>query len=110
MSGLSGMEIVRLIKSDKEALRELAASIAADSEIRLAVVNAVLAEVATKRDLERLREELREEFRRELSELRSEVRDIRREMNTHFRWIVGLVVIFWGATVIPLLMRMAGVI
>ena len=106
MSGLSGMEIVRRIKSDKEALRELAASIAADSEIRLAVVNAVLAEVATKRDLERLREE----FRRELSELRSEVRDIRREMNTHFRWIVGLVVIFWGATVIPLLMRMAGVI
>jgi predicted aconitase len=52
---ISAGEIVKLLKSDKDALRELSAAIASEPELRLAVINAVLADVATKQDLQQLR-------------------------------------------------------
>jgi flagellar biosynthesis GTPase FlhF len=154
---LSAGEIVKLLKSDKDALRELSAAIASEPELRLAVINAVLADVATKQDLQQLRQELRgemaqlrqemkeeiaqlreelrgditatkqdfqqlrRELREEISQLReeigilrqhvdSEISQLRRDMNTNFRWTVGLIIAVWGTTVIPLLMRLAGII
>jgi hypothetical protein len=56
---ISAGEIVKLLKSDKDALRELSAAIASEPELRLAVINAVLADVATKQDLQQLRQELK---------------------------------------------------
>jgi predicted aconitase len=125
---LSAGEIVKLLKSDKDALRELAVAVASEPELRLAVINAVLADVATKQDLQQIRQELkveiaqlREETREEIAQLRqeigllrqhvdSEISQLRRDMNTNFRWTVGLIIAVWGTTVIPLLMRLAGVI
>jgi flagellar biosynthesis GTPase FlhF len=154
---ISAGEIVKLLKSDKDALRELSSAIASEPELRLAVINAVLADVATKQDLQQLRQELkgemallrqemkeeiaqlrmelrgditatkqdfqqlRRELREEISQLReeigllrqhvdSEISQLRRDMNTNFRWTVGLIIAVWGTTVIPLLMRLAGVI
>jgi len=154
---LSAGEIVRLLKSDRDALRELAVAVASEPELRLAVINAVLADVATKQDIQQLRQELkgemaqlRQELREEIAQLRqhvdgeisklrgeiaqlrqhvdseisqlrqeiaqmrqhveSEISQLRREMNTNFRWTVGLILGIWGTTVIPLLMRMAGII
>jgi predicted nucleic acid-binding Zn-ribbon protein len=154
---LSAGEIVKLLKSDKDALRELAVAVASEPELRLAVINAVLADVATKQDLQQLRQELkgeitqlqqemkeeiaqlreelrgeitatkqdfqqlRWELREEISQLReeigilrqhvdSEISQLRRDMNTNFRWTVGLIIAVWGTTVIPLLMRLAGII
>jgi flagellar biosynthesis GTPase FlhF len=154
---ISAGEIVKLLKSDKDALRELSAAIASEPELRLAVINAVLADVATKQDLQQIRQELkgemaqlrqemkeeiaqlrmelrgditatkqdfqqlRRELREEISQLReeigilrqhvdSEISQLRRDMNTNFRWTVGLIIAVWGTTVIPLLMRLAGVI
>jgi predicted nucleic acid-binding Zn-ribbon protein len=125
---LSAGEIVRLLKSDKDALRELAVAVASEPELRLAVINAVLVDVATKQDLQQIRQELkgeiaqlREELRGDITatkqdiqqlrqELRGEIAQLRREMNTNFRWTVGLIIGIWGTTVIPLLMKMAGVI
>jgi DNA anti-recombination protein RmuC len=154
---LSAGEIVRLLKSDKDALRELAVAVASEPELRLAVINAVLADVATKQDLQQIRQELkgemaqlrqelkeeiaqlreelggditatkqdfqqlRQELREEISQLReeigilrqhvdSEISQLRRDMNTNFRWTVGLIIAVWGTTVIPLLMRLAGII
>jgi len=91
----SAGEIVRLLKSDREALRELAVAVASEPEIRLAVINAVLADVSTKHDIQNLREEINQ---------------LRRDVNTNFRWTVGLIIAVWGTTVIPLLMRLAGVV
>jgi hypothetical protein len=54
---LSSGEIVRLLKSDRDALRELAVAVASEPELRLAVINAVLADVATKQDINQLRQE-----------------------------------------------------
>ena len=165
---LSAGEIVKLLKSDKDALKELSAAIASEPELRLAVINAVIADVATKQDLHQLRQELkgemaqlRQEMKEEISQLRqemtqvrqelkgeiaqlreetkgeiaqlreetkgeiaqlreeigllrqhvdSEISQLRRDMNTNFRWTVGLIIAVWGTTVIPLLMRLAGVI
>jgi cell shape-determining protein MreC len=125
---LSAGEIVKLLKSDKDALRELSAAIASEPELRLAVINAVLADVATKQDLQQLRQELkgeiaqlRQEMKEEIARLReetgllrqhvdSEISQLRRDMNTNFRWTVGLIIAIWGTTVIPLLMRLAGII
>jgi cell shape-determining protein MreC len=114
---LSAGEIVRLLKSDRDALRELAVAVASEPELRLAVINAVLADVATKQDIQQMRQELRGEIAQlrqhvdsEISQLRQEIAQLRREMNTNFRWTVGLILGIWGTTVIPLLMRMAGII
>jgi flagellar biosynthesis GTPase FlhF len=154
---LSAGEIVKLLKSDKDALRELAVAVASEPELRLAVINAVIADVATKQDLQQLRQELkgemaqlrqemkeeiaqlreelrgditatkqdfqqlRRELREEISQLReeigilrqhvdSEISQLRRDMNTNFRWTVGLIIAVWGTTVIPLLMRLVGII
>jgi flagellar biosynthesis GTPase FlhF len=154
---LSAGEIVKLLKSDKDALRELSAAIASEPELRLAGINAVITDVATKQDLQQLRQELkgemaqlrqemkeeiaqlreelrgditatkqdfqqlRRELREEISQLReetgllrqhvdSEISQLRRGMNTNFRWTVGLIIAVWGTTVIPLLMRLAGII
>jgi hypothetical protein len=82
---ISAGEIVKLLKSDKDALRELSAAIASEPELRLAVINAVLADVATKQDLQQLRQELkgemaqlRQEMKEEISQLRHGV-DARRQ-------------------------------
>jgi chromosome segregation ATPase len=125
---LTAGDIVRLLKSDKDALRELAAAVVSEPELRLAVINAVLADVATKHDISQLREEmrgeisqlrqevdsevgqLRQEMRGEISQLRQEISQLRRDVNVNFRWTVGLIIAIWGTTVIPLLMRMAGII
>ena len=125
---LSAGEIVKLLKSDKDALRELAVAVALEPELRLAVINAVIADVATKQDFQQLRQELkgemaqlRQEMKEEISQLRedigilrqhvdSEISQLRRDMNTNFRWTIGLIIAVWGTTVIPLLMRLAGVI
>jgi DNA repair exonuclease SbcCD ATPase subunit len=165
---LSAGEIVRLLKSDRDALRELAVAVASEPGLRLAVINAVLADVATKQDIQQMRQELkgemaqlRQELREEISQLReetkeeiaqlrqhvdgeisklrgeiaqlrqhvdseisqlkqdiaqmrqhvdSEISQLRRDMNTNFRWTVGLILGIWGTTVIPLLMKMAGII
>jgi predicted nucleic acid-binding Zn-ribbon protein len=114
---ISAGEIVKLLKSDKDALRELSSAIASEPELRLAVINAVIADVATKQDLQQLKQELREEIsqlRDEIGILRqhvdSEISQLRRDINTNFRWTVGLIIAVWGTTVIPLLMRLAGVI
>jgi DNA anti-recombination protein RmuC len=136
---LSAGEIVRLLKSDRDALRELAVAVASEHELRLAVINAVLADVATKQDINQLRQEmrgeitstkqeiqqLRQELRGEIAQLRQhvdgeiaqlrremkdEISQLRRDMSTNFRWTIGLIIGIWGTTVIPLLMKMAGII
>jgi BMFP domain-containing protein YqiC len=136
---LSAGEIVRLLKSDRDALRELAVAVASEPELRLAVINAVLADVATKQDINQLRQEMRgeitstkqeiqqlgQELRGEIAQLRQhvdgeiaqlrremkdEISQLRRDMSTNFRRTIGLIIGIWGTTVIPLLMKMAGII
>jgi DNA repair exonuclease SbcCD ATPase subunit len=77
---ISAGEIVKLLKSDKDALRELSAAIASEPELRLAVINAVLADVATKQDLQQLRQELKGEIAQLRQELKEEIAQLREEL------------------------------
>ena len=54
--------------------------------------------------------ELRSELKSEISELKSEINGLRREVHSNFRWTVGLIVTVWGATVIPILLKLIGAI
>jgi len=79
-----GRALLEEIRRD-EALRrelalELAAEIAGSPEARLAILEAVLREVATKQDLEKTRAELREEIEKVKSELRGEIERVRNEL------------------------------
>ena len=110
----------KLIKEFEENVKlrkRLAELLISESDIRLALINAVIADVATKKDLNELRNELRgeiskvrEELKGEIGELRGEIGELRREVHSNFRWTVGLIVTVWGATVIPMLLKLIGAI
>ena len=139
MSAVSARDIVEAFKKDKGALAELASMIAGEPDIRLVVVNAVLRDVATKEYVDKRFGELRQELvelRRELvatreymdkrldqlegrlmqeiAELRQEIVELRRELGTridsYLCWTVGLIIAMWTTTLIPLLLRILGVI
>jgi len=106
----------RLIKEFEENVRlrkRLVELLVSEPDVRLVLINAVIADVATKKDLSELRNELKSEInglRGEIGELRGEINGLRREVHSNFRWTVGLIVTVWGATAIPILLKLIGVI
>jgi hypothetical protein len=70
--------------------------------MKMAVISAVLAEVATKQDIRDLRQEM--------NQLRAEINDLRREMRSLIRWTITAILVVWGSTVLPVMMRLAGII
>jgi hypothetical protein len=50
------------------------------------------------------------EVRREIDDLRREINDLRREMRSLIRWTITAILIVWGSTVLPVMMRLAGII
>ena len=58
------MDIVKLFEEDVAARKRLAELLIGEPDIRLAIINAVLKDVATKSDVEKLREEFRKEIGR----------------------------------------------
>jgi len=141
MNELTGEEIVKRIVSDKGALKDLIYHIVSDPDMRVAVISAVLSEVATKQDVRDVRQEMNQlrtemsqlrqemnqlraemdarfnEVRREMNQLRTEINglrreinDLRREMRSLIRWTITAILIVWGSTVLPVMMRLAGII
>jgi hypothetical protein len=86
--------------------KRLAELLVVEPDIRLTIINAVLAEIATKKDIS----ELRNEVKAEVNQLRAEIGELRREINSNFRWTIGVVITVWGATVIPILLKLIGAI
>ena len=94
------------LEADPRARRRLAELLVAEPDVRLAMINAIIADVATRRDLA----ELRSEMRGEISALRAEIAQLRAESSSNFRWIIGAILAIWGATVMPILLRLIGAI
>jgi polyhydroxyalkanoate synthesis regulator phasin len=109
MNELTGEEIVKRIVSDKGALKDLIYHIVSDPDMRMAVISAVLSEVATKQDVRDLRQEMNQ-LRTEIDGLRREINDLRGEMRSLIRWTITAILIVWGSTVLPVMMRLAGII
>jgi hypothetical protein len=74
---------------DPKARKRIAELLIIEPDIRLAMINALIAEAATKRDLSELR-----------AEMRAEMDQLRAEVSSNFRWTRGPILVVWGATVI----------
>lgn len=122
------------IEADKRLRKRLAELIVSEPDIRLVLINSVIADVATKSDIKELRAEMnqfraemnqlmaemnqlraemsqmRAEFREDINQIRSEINQLRAEVHSDFKWIVGILLAVWGSTVIPLLLKLAGAI
>ena len=101
---LTAEAIVELFRGDARARRELAELLISEPDIRLAIINAVLRDVATRSDVEQLRkaveerfervatksdiEALRSEFRRELDSVRREIDFLAREVDRLYRLVM----------------------
>jgi hypothetical protein len=81
---LTAEAIVELFRGDVRARRELAELLISEPDIRLAIINAVLRDVATKSDVE----QLRSEFRRELDSVRREIDFLAREIDRLYRLVM----------------------
>ena len=86
------MDIVKLFEEDVGARKRLAELLVGEPDIRLAIINAVLRDVATKSDVDRLRDatrqdidRLRNEFRNEIERLREEFRNDIEKLRKEFR-------------------------
>ncbi len=78
---ITAEDIVRLFERDRKACRRLAELLASDSDIRTMIINAVIRDVATKQDIDKLREatrqdieKLREETKQDIERLRQEIK------------------------------------
>jgi septal ring factor EnvC (AmiA/AmiB activator) len=88
-----GEKLIEELEKDPKIRRRLAELMVTDSDVRLAIINAVLADVATKSDLEKLEaatkrelEKLEERFRAELVKTEERLRtDFRNEIQREVR-------------------------
>ncbi len=92
---LTAEEVVNLFEKDISARKRLAELLVSEPDIRLAIINAVLRDVATKQDIEELRKELKalstatkqdiEELstatKQDIEELRKEIEGLRKDVN-----------------------------
>ena len=102
-SSVSAREVVEAFKRDRAALAEFAGMIVGEPDLRLAIINAVLRDVATRDYVDKRLNELEERLRREILELSS-------RLDSYLRWTVGLIIAMWTTTLIPLLLKILGVI
>ncbi len=109
--------MVDLFEKDASARKRLAELLVSEPDVRLAIINAVLRDVATKSDIQELRKEiseLRATTKQDIQELRKELKGdietLRKEMSSNFRWTIGVIITVWGATVIPILLKLVGMI
>jgi uncharacterized protein YlxW (UPF0749 family) len=72
-------KLIEELEKDPKIRRRLAELMVTDSDVRLAIINAVLADVATKSDLEKLEAATKRELEKLEERLRSEIqREVRR--------------------------------
>ena len=121
-TSITAEDVVRLFERDAGARKRLAALLVSEPEVRLAIINAVLRDVATRQDLREAVRELREyvdkrftelkdyvdkrftEFKeyvdRRFDRLESEVRELR----SRLWWVVATAILGWLAVVIEQLL------
>ena len=81
---LTAEAIVELFRGDVRARKELAELLISEPDIRLAIINALLRDVATKSDIERLRESLESRFEQHRSATKSEIEALRKTVEERF--------------------------
>jgi len=75
-----GEKLIEELEKDPKIRKRLAELMVTDSDVRLAIINAVLADVATKSDLEKLEAATKSELEKVEGRLRTEMENLRAEM------------------------------
>lgn len=156
-------KVIEEFEKDIRLRKKLAELLITEPDIRLVLINAVIADVATKKDITDLKNEISElrnginqlsiatkedisELRneinqlnvaakkdisdlrneinglrneisqlsiatkRDVSDLRNEISKLKDDMWSNFKWTIGVIITIWGTTVIPILLKIAGMI
>jgi len=90
LADITADHIVKLFEEDVRARKRLAELLVTEPDIRLAIINAILRDVATKSDLKELEERLRNEFITRLSSIENRITSLEQRINGLEQRIVGL--------------------
>ena len=89
---ITAERIVRLLEEDLRARRRLAELLASEPDIRLAIINAVLRDVATRQDIAELRRSLEAKIEREVGRIEREIDRVEREIDRLYKLVMISVV------------------
>jgi chromosome segregation ATPase len=78
-------KLIEELEKDPKIRRRLAELMVTDSDVRLAIINAVLADVATKSDLEKLEVATRRELENLRAEMKAEMEKLEERLRNDFR-------------------------
>ncbi len=73
--------IVKALKEDKEALKELAEELVSVHDIRLAIINAIIKDVATKQDVKESEDRIRNYVDARVNDLNRRMDDLNRKID-----------------------------
>ena len=104
---LTAEDIVRLFEEDVRARKRLAELLVSEADVRLALANAILREVATKEDLRELREELKAYIDARVEGLERRVGDLAALVRAS---LVAIVVTLASTVLTPLILKLLGVL
>jgi len=90
LADITADHIVKLFEEDVRARKRLAELLVTEPDVRLAIINAILRDVATKSDLKELEERLRNEFITRLSLIENRITSLEQRITGLEHRIVGL--------------------
>ena len=82
MPSITADDVVKLFEEDVRARKRLAELLVSEPDVRLAIINAVLRDVATKSDVESLRKEFKDSVEALRNEFKSDIESLRREFKS----------------------------
>jgi chromosome segregation ATPase len=80
LPSITAEDVVKLFEGDVRARKRLAELLVSEPDIRLAIINAVLRDVATKSDMEALRKELKSDLEALKATTKSDMEALRKEL------------------------------
>lgn len=95
--------LIEELRSDGEKRRELARllvpEVYSDKDLRVATLNALYSEVATRDDIEALKSDLR----RDIERLEARIKDVEQRIDSLLKWVIGLLATMWATLIATLL-------
>jgi len=116
LADITADHIVKLFEEDVRARKRLAELLVTEPDVRLAIINAILRDVATKSDLKELEERLRNEFITRLSLIENRITSLEQRITGLEHRIVelegqmSLFIKLFIAFNLPILMGIIGIL
>jgi polyhydroxyalkanoate synthesis regulator phasin len=89
LPSITAEEVVNLFEADARARRRLAELLVSEPDVRLAIINAVLRDVATKDDIEALKNATKSDIEALRREVKGDVESLRREFKSDIESLRG---------------------